>query len=95
MSFTERLEKKIALKEKQIQKENAKIDGLKEKFDAHKLTRAQYNIKKKHNEENIKAMSSRMRFLQGALAKEKRHQEELAEEKKKKKEEKKKKKKKK
>jgi len=95
MGFLERLNKKIEVKEKHIAKERERIEDLKEKLDSHKLTRAQYNIKKKHIEEKIRSMDSRMRVLQGAVAKEKRHQEEVAEEKKKKKEEKKEKKKKK
>jgi len=88
MSFADRLVKKINAKEKQIAKETLKLDDLKVKLDSHKLTRAQYNIKKKHIEEKLKAMNSRMRGLQGLLAKEKRHQEEREEEKQKKKEEK-------
>ena len=47
MSFADRLDKKIDAKEKQIAKENTKLDDLKVKFDSHKLTRAQYNIKRK------------------------------------------------
>ena len=95
MSFIKRLEKNIARKEKEMEGEKAKIKQLEEKFNDHKITRAEFNIKKKKIEEKIRALSSRMRVLQGGVAKEKRHQEELAEEKKKKKEEKEKKKKKK
>ena len=47
MGFLERLQKKIVVKEKHIAKEREKIDDLKVKLDSHKLTRAQYNIKKK------------------------------------------------
>jgi len=91
MSFEKRLEKSIAKKEKAIEKEHQRIGTLKEKMDSGKITRAEYNIKKKKVEEKIRVMSSRMRVLQGGLTKEKRHQIELAEEKRKKKEEKKKK----
>ena len=88
MSFIKRLEKNIARKEKEIEGEKSKIQLLEEKLNDHKITRAEYNIKKNKIEEKIRALSSRMRVLQGGMAKEKRHQEELAEEKKKKKEEK-------
>jgi len=93
MSFTKRLEKKIDLKEKQIEKEKHEIDNLKEKLDSGKITRAAYNIKKNKIEEKIKTLNARMRVLQGLHTKERRHQEEIAEKKKKKKEEKEKKKK--
>ncbi len=95
MSFEKRLQRSIAKKEKDINKEKKKIEVLQEKFDSRKITRAEFNIKKRKIEEKIRAMDSRMRVLQGGLTKEKRHQEEIAEEKKKKKEEKKEKKKKK
>ena len=88
MSFQKRLEKAIAKKVKAIEKEKIKIEVLREKLDSHKITRAEFNIKRKRIEEKIRAMDSRMRVLQGGLTREKRHQEELAEEKKKKKEEK-------
>jgi hypothetical protein len=88
MSFEKRLEKTIAKKEKAIKKEQQKIEMLKEKIDSGKITRAEYNLKKKGVEEKIRTMNSRVRILQGMIAKEKRRQEELAEEKMKKKEEK-------
>lgn len=88
MSFQKRLKKAIAKKVKAIEKEKIKIEVLREKLDSHKITRAEFNIKRKRIEEKIRAMDSRMRVLQGGLTREKRHQEELAEEKKKKKEEK-------
>ena len=56
MGFLERLQKKIVVKEKHIAKEREKIDDLKVKLDSHKLTRAQYNIKKKHFEEKIRSI---------------------------------------
>ena len=88
MSFEKRLEKAIAKKEKEIEKERQRIGILQGKFDSGKMTRAEFNIKRKKMEERIKALSSRMRVLQGGLTREKRHQEEAAEEKEKKKEEK-------
>lgn len=94
MSFEKRLEKAISRKEREIEREHKKIDLLEEKFNDHKITRAEFNIKKKKILEKIKAFNSRMRVLQGGLTRERRHQDELTEEKKKKKEEKKKKKKK-
>jgi hypothetical protein len=88
MSFEKRLNKAIAKKEKQMEKEKQKINILEEKLDSGKITRAQFNIKRKHHEEIIKAMSSRMRVLQGGVTRERRHQEEKAEKKKEKEEEK-------
>jgi hypothetical protein len=88
MSFEKRLEKAIAKKEKEIEKEKQRISLLQVKLDSGKMTRAEFNIKRKRIEEKIKALNSRMRVLQGGLTREKRHQEELAEEKEKKKDEK-------
>jgi len=88
MSFQKRLEKAIARKVKEIEKEKMKIEVLREKLDPHKITRAEFNIKRKRIGEKIRAMDSRMRVLQGGLTREKRHREELVEEKQKKKEEK-------
>lgn len=88
MSFIKRLEKNIAKIEKSIAKEKKKIEDLRVKCEAHKITRAEFNIKKKKIEEIIRNMDSRLRVLRGGIAKEKRYQEEKAEEKKKKKEEK-------
>ena len=88
MSFLKRLEKKIDVKEKQIEKQRHEIDNIKEKFDSGKITRAKYNIKKNKIEEKIKTLNARMRVLQGLHTKERRHQEKVAEKKKKKKEEK-------
>ena len=88
MSFEKRLEKAIEKKGKEIEKEKQRIEILHGKLDSGKMTRAEFNIKRKKMEERIKALSSRMRVLQGGLTREKRHQEEAAEEKEKKKEEK-------
>ena len=92
MGFIDRLEKNIAKLEKRIEKEKTKIVDLQEKCDAKRVTKAEFNIKKKHHETRIRAMDSRMRILQGGLAKEKKHIEERAKEKEEKKKEKKKKK---
>ena len=75
MSFQKRLKRNIEKKEKTIEKERQKIEMLKEKLDAHKINRAEYNIKKKKIGEKIRFMDSRMRVLQGGLTKEKRQQE--------------------
>jgi len=95
MSFQKRIDKTIQKKEKQKEKEKKRIELLKEKLDAHKITRAEYNIKRKKIEEGIRHIDARIRMLLGLKTKDKKHQEELAEEKQKKKEEKEKKKKKK
>ncbi len=94
MGFVERLERNIAKLEKRIQKEEERIVSLQEKCEAHKITRAELNLKKRKIDDHIRALNSRLRVLQGGIAKEKRFEEERVEEKKKKKEEKQKKKKK-
>ena len=53
------------------------------KCESHKITKAEFNIKRRRIEEKIRAMDSRMRVLQGGIAKEKRHLEEKTEEKRK------------
>lgn len=88
MSFRKRLEKTIDKKEKQIERERHKIEALKEKMDSGKITRADFNLRKKKIEENIRHIDARVRTLHGLIAKDKRHQEEISEEKKQKKEEK-------
>jgi hypothetical protein len=88
MSFEKRLEKAVEKKEKEIEKEKQRITLLHTKLDSSKITRAEFNIKRKRIEEKIKALNSRMRVLQGGIARERRHQEELAEKKQKEKEEK-------
>ncbi|PNX46233.1 MAG: hypothetical protein BV457_07065 [Thermoplasmata archaeon M9B1D] len=88
MSFEKRLEKAIEKKEKEIEKEKQRITLLQSKLDSGKITRAEFNIKRKRIEEKIRALDSRMRVLQGGLTREKRHQEELVEKKQKEKEEK-------
>ncbi len=88
MGFIERLEKNIAKLEKRIEKEQMNITDLQEKCDAKKITKAEFNIKKKQHETKIRAIGSRMRVLQGGLTKEKKHIEEREKEKEEKKKEK-------
>jgi hypothetical protein len=88
MSFIDRLEKNIAKLEKRIEKEQMKIAQLEAKCEGKKITKAEYNIKKRPHDEHIHAMSARIRVLQGGIVREKQHIEERAEEKEKKKEEK-------
>ncbi len=95
MGFVQRLERNIAKLEKRIQKEEKKIASLQEKCEARKITPAEFNLKKRKIDDHIRALNSRLRVLQGGIAKEKRFEEEREEEKRKKKEEKQKKKKKK
>ena len=82
----ERLERNIAKLEKRIEREELKIEQLREKCENKKITKADFNIKKKQHDAKIHAMNSRIRVLQGGMTKEKRHLEEKAEEKRKKKE---------
>jgi len=51
MSLVGRLEKNIAKLEKSIEKDHEKIDELSAKCESHKITKAEYNIKKRHIEE--------------------------------------------
>jgi chromosome segregation ATPase len=81
MSPVGRLERNIAKLEKSIEKDHEKIDELRTKCESHKITKAEFNVKRIHIEEKIRAMDSRMRVLQGGIAKEKRHLEEKTEEK--------------
>ncbi len=88
MGFIERLERNIAKLEKKIEKEEQKIAQLEAKCDSKKITKAEFNIKRKRHDDQIHAWSSRIRVLQGGIVREKQHIEERAEEKEKKKEEK-------
>jgi hypothetical protein len=88
MGFIERLEKNIAKLEKKIEREQLKIAALEERCESKKITKAEFNLKRKTHDEHIHAMSSRIRVLQGGIVREKQHQEEKAEEKEKKQEEK-------
>ncbi|MBN1280634.1 MAG: hypothetical protein JXA00_03195 [Candidatus Thermoplasmatota archaeon] len=88
MGFIERLEKNIARLEKKIEREQMRINQLHEKCESKKITKAEFNLKRRHHDEHIHAMSARIRVLQGGIVREKQHQEEKAEEKEKKKEEK-------
>ena len=88
MAFLDRLNKNIAKLEKQIEKEEAKIAQLHEKFESKKITKAKMNIEKRKIYDKIKAMKARVQTLKGLTVREKQHLEEKAEEKKKKEEEK-------
>jgi two-component system chemotaxis sensor kinase CheA len=88
MGFIERMEKNIAKLQKRIEKEQMRITHLAEKCESKKITKADFNIKKRIIEERMNGMKSRMRVLQGGIVREKQHQEDRAEEKEKKKEEK-------
>jgi hypothetical protein len=88
MGFIERLERNIAKLEKKVEKEEAKIAQLEAKCESKKITKAEFNIKKKRHDDQIHAWSARIRVLQGGIVREKQHIEEKAEEKEKKKEEK-------
>ena len=79
-----RLEKNIQKYEKSIAKEQKKIDQLEIRLANNKLTRADFNIKKRQVEERINALNTRIRWYRGGMTKEKRHEEEKAEEKQKK-----------
>jgi len=72
MSFIKRLEKNIAKREKAIEKENEKLDVLKNKLNANELTRAKYNIKRGEIENNIRTLDARIRALKGMITKEKK-----------------------
>jgi hypothetical protein len=88
MGFIERLEKNIAKLEKKIEKEQLKIAALNERCEHKKITKAEFNLKRRHHDEHIHAFSARIRVLQGGIVREKQHIEDRAEEKEKKKEEK-------
>ena len=57
---------------KNIEKESEKIEKLREKYENHKITKGELNVKKIHIEEKIRVMDSHMRVLQGGMAKMKR-----------------------
>ncbi|DAC71974.1 MAG TPA: hypothetical protein DSN98_07660 [Thermoplasmata archaeon] len=82
------MEKNIAKLEKRIEKEELKIVALEARCESKKITKAEFNLKKRRHDEHIHAWSSRIRVLQGGIVREKQHIEERAEEKEKKKEEK-------
>ena len=86
--FLKRLEKNIEKLEKNITKEQQRIRHLEIKSESNKITKAEFNIKKKQVEEHIRAMRSRIQTLKGGMAKEKRHEDEKEEEKQKKQDEK-------
>jgi hypothetical protein len=88
MGFIERLEKNITKLQTNIEKEQMKIAQLEEKCDSKKITKAEFCLKKRHHDEHIRAMNTRIRVLQGGIVRENEHIKERAEEKEKKKEEK-------
>ena len=67
MSFVGRLEKNIKKMESNIDKEKKQIEKLYDKLESKKITGGEFTIKKKHFEEKIRAMDSRMRVLVSPL----------------------------
>jgi hypothetical protein len=88
MGFIDRLERNIAKLGKKIEKEQTKIAQLEAKCESKKISKAEFNLKKRHHDEQIHAWSARIRVLQGGIVREKQHIEERTEEKEKKKEQK-------
>ncbi len=86
--FIKRLEKNIVRCERDIEKFNEKIGELQKKCEEHKITKANFNIKKGKYEERIHGFNSRIRVLRGGIAREKRNEEEKREKKEKEKAEK-------
>ena len=76
MGLIGRLERNITKLEKRIEKEEMKIENLHEKCGRKKITKAEFNIKKKHVEEKIHTMKSEIGGLHGEIVKAKRHLEE-------------------
>jgi chromosome segregation ATPase len=76
MGLIKRLEKQIEKIEKKIQKNEDKIRELKARYDAKKITRAEFNIKKQKYEAMIHGLNARIRVLKGGIAREKRKEEE-------------------
>jgi len=83
MGLVGRLEKNIVKLEKRIEKKQMKIESLHEKCESKRITRAEFNIKKKHIEEKIHVMKSEVGVLHGEIAKAKRRLEEKSKEKRK------------
>ncbi|HEB37721.1 MAG TPA: hypothetical protein ENI14_03570 [Thermoplasmatales archaeon] len=79
MALIKRLEKQIEKIEKRIQKNEEKIRELKSKYDAKKISRAEFNIKKQKYEAMIHGLNARIRILKGGIAREKRKEEEKKE----------------
>ncbi len=76
MGFLQRLERNIHKLEKRIEKEQIRISQLQQRFELKKITKADLTIKKRHHEDRIKALQSRIQTLKGMTVKEKQHQEE-------------------
>ena len=81
MAFIDRLQRNINKLEKRIEREQKKIESLHQRCENKQITKAEYSLKKKRIEEKIHAMNSRMRVLQGGIAREKKHLEEKRKEK--------------
>ncbi len=88
MAFMDRLERNIAKLEKRIEREQMRVTKLEEKCEAKKITKADYNIKRRECDERIRGWTSRISTLKGGMVREKKHLEEKQEEKDKKREEK-------
>ena len=67
------MERNIEKLEKNIEKEHTKTEELFNKYCDKKITHAEFNLKREKIERKIRAMDSRKRVLQGAIAKEKKH----------------------
>ena len=77
MSFLiKRLERQIGKLEDRIRKSEDRIRELREKYEAKKITKAEFNIKKRKYEELIHGLNARIRILKGGIAREKRKEEE-------------------
>ena len=76
MGLIGRLEKSIVKLERKIKKEEMKIENLHEKCERKKISKAEFNIKKKHVEEKIHKMKSEIGGLHGEIVKAKRRIEE-------------------
>ncbi len=88
MAFIDRMEKNIAKLERRIEREQGRIAKLEEKCEAKKITRADYNIKRRESDERTRGWNARIQTLKGGIVREKKHLEEKQEEKEKKREEK-------
>ncbi len=80
-SIINRLEKNIEKLNERIKKNEKKIQELREKLDAKKITRAEFNIKKRKYEDRIHGINARIRILHGGIAREKREAEKKKKEK--------------
>ena len=72
MGINRMLKGNIEKLEKKIEKEQLKIEDLLGKYDGKKMTKTEFNIKKKHIKEKIHVMKSEIGSLYGKMAKAKR-----------------------